>query len=90
MTRYAVQCYVPTYDMPVVIVEADSLEEACIKGHAKAITEGEWEGLCVYGTTFVEGVAVNPDPDDPLDSVYNRPLDVRPRFAEGGNGWDGT
>lgn len=90
MTRFAVQCFVPTYDMALVIVEADSLEEACIKGRVKAITEGEWEGLCLYGDVFVEGLAADPDSDDPYGSVLSHPLDVPPQFAEKGHCWDGT
>jgi len=89
MTRFAVQCLVPTYDQAVVIVEADSLEQACEKGIQKARTEGEWEGLTIYGTTFVDGIAPDPS-DDPYDDICNRSLEVPAKYAEGGNGWDGA
>jgi len=89
MTRYAVQCFVPTYDQAVVIVEADSLEEACEKGILKARTQGKWEGLDIYGTTFVEGIASNPS-DDPYDDIHSRSLEVPSKYAEGAKGWDGT
>ena len=89
MTRYAIQCLVPTYDQAVVIVEADSLEEACQKGIEKARTEGEWEGLTVYGKVFVDGVAPNPS-DDPFDDISNSETEVPQAYCEGANFWEAT
>jgi len=43
MPRFAVQCMVATYDQTVVIVEAESLKDACVKGIETARTQGKWE-----------------------------------------------
>ena len=89
MARFAVQCLVATYDQTVVIVEAESLEDACVKGIETARTQGKWEGLDIYGNTFVEGVAQNPS-DDPLDDIYNGSLEIPIRYSEDGIGRDWT
>lgn len=83
MTRYAVQCLVATYDMAVVIVEADTLDADCAAGIEQARTQGKWDGLDIYGPIFVDGIAATPG-DDPLDDIYNIPINVSPNYAESG------
>jgi len=76
MPRFAVQCMVATYDQTVVIVEAESLKDACVKGIETARTQGK----CV---------AQNPS-DDPLDDIYNGSLEIPIRYSENGIGRDWT
>jgi len=89
MPRFAIQCMVATYDQALVIVEAENLEAACVKGIEKARTQGDWEGLEIYGNTFVDGAVVSPS-DDPLDDIYNGSLDIPVRYSEDGIGRDWT
>ncbi len=88
MTRYAVQCMVTTYDMKIVMVEASSIENACVKGLAKAQSaEGEWENLETYGNVFVDGIVKDPS-TDPLADLCDSQLDIPVRYSEDGIGRD--
>ena len=88
MTRYAVQCMVTTYGMKIVIVEASNIEDACVKGLAKAQSdEGDWVNLETYGNVFVDGIVKDPSAD-PLEDLCDSQVDVPVCYSEDGIGRD--
>ena len=88
MTKYAIQCMVTTYDMKIVLVEASSVEDACVKGLAKAQSaEGEWESLETYGNVFVDGIVKDPS-GNPLEDLCDSKTDIPVRYSEDGIGRD--
>ena len=88
MTRYAVQCMVTRYEMKIVTIEASSIEDACIKGLAKAQSaEGEWESLESFGNVFVDGIVQEPS-GEPLNDLCDDSVDVPVCYSEHGIGRD--
>ncbi len=87
MTRYAVQCMVTRYEMKIVTVDASSVEDACVKGLAKAQEPGEWESLETFGNVFVDGIVQDPS-GEPLEELCDGSLDVPVRYSEDGIGRD--
>ncbi len=87
MTRYAVQCMVTRYEMKIVTVDASSVEDACVKGLAKAQEPDGWESLETFGNVFVDGIVQDPS-GEPLEELCDGSLDVPVRYSEDGIGRD--
>ncbi len=87
MTRYAIQCMAKTYVMTTVIVEADTLEDACKKGIYASDNECDWDNVDCYGPTFVDGIVKDPS-GDPLSDLCDSQVDIPVHYSEDGIGRD--
>jgi hypothetical protein len=87
MTKYAIQCMVTRYEMKIVTVDASSVEDACVKGLAKAQIPDDWESLETFGNVFVDGIVKDPS-GVPLNDFCESSLDVPVGYSENGVGRD--
>jgi hypothetical protein len=84
MTRYTVQCGFASYDAKIVVVDADTLDQALEKAVFEADDGCGWESTDIVGNTFVDAVAQGDDVD--LWSDDARHLTIPARFTERGEG----
>ncbi|HEV2561179.1 MAG TPA: hypothetical protein VGT78_03470 [Rhizomicrobium sp.] len=82
MKRWTVQCSFAAYDAKIVVVEAETLEEALEKAIAKANESDGWFALDVSGNTFVDAAAVGDDVDPWKE--FESSLPIPARFTERG------
>ena len=83
MKRWTVQCSFAAYDAKIVVVDADTLDEALEKAIAEANASDGWFALDVSGNTFVDAVAVGDDVDPWKE--FESSLPVPARFTERGD-----
>ena len=82
MTRWTVQCTYAAYYANTVVVEAESLEEACERAIADANDDPGWKALDDCGPTFVDAIAKG-DVADPWTD-FRSSLPVPSRYGERG------
>ena len=82
MKRWTVQCSFAAYDAKIVVVEAETLDEALEKVIAKANESDGWFALDVSGNTFVDAAAEGDDVDPWKE--FESSLPIPARFTERG------
>ena len=82
MRRWTVQCSFAAYDAKIVVVNAETLDEALEKAIAKANESDGWFSLDVSGNTFVDAVAEGDDVDPWKE--FESSLPIPARFTERG------
>jgi len=82
MKRWTVQCSFATYDAKIVVVDAETLDEALEKAVAKANESDGWFALDVSGNTFVDAAAEGDDVDPWKE--FESSLPIPARFTERG------
>ena len=84
MTRYTVQCSYAAYYTNTVTVDADTLEDACLRAITQANNDPLWSSGDVPSNTFIDAIAEGDDIDLWDDTV--RQLPVPAAYSEQGEG----
>lgn len=82
MKRWTVQCTYAAYYSNTVMVEADTIEQACEQAIAQANEDPCWKLLDDCGPTFVDAMAEGGDADPWTD--FRSSLPVPSRYCERG------
>jgi hypothetical protein len=77
MTRWTVQCTYAAYCANTVVVEADTLDQACERAIAKANDDPGWKSLDDGGPTFVDAIAEGDAADPWTDFCSSLPVPSR-------------
>lgn len=82
MRRFAVECFIPVYDVLTVVVDAPGLETACAKALDEAMVSPDWQRMDDCGDTYIVAIAEAPDEDDLVEALDTSKLSVPPEYSE--------